>query len=168
VYDTTLADYTDFLWSQKLTGDPAQGLLPLPNGVSIPDNALLPLLDATGEACKQSEGLHGRPEDLNYPSIAVSCLQSGSATVKRRLKNVGPPGKYKVTVTKPDGIEVTVEPNELDFGVVREEEFSVKMDNAAAAANDDYVFGSIMWSDESEEHHVRSPVVVFKTTECSS
>ncbi|CAD6237223.1 unnamed protein product [Miscanthus lutarioriparius] len=147
VYDTTLVDYTNFLCSLKptqTTQDPIPSLpvdLPMMGSLSPPvTSLLLPLFNAAGEPCKCSQGPYGRPEDLNYPSIAVPCLSGSGATVKRRLKNVGgAPSKYKV--------KVTVAPSELDFVWVGEEkEFTVKLDmdvNAPAAAND-YVFGSIV------------------------
>ncbi|XP_066309532.1 subtilisin-like protease SBT5.3 [Miscanthus floridulus] len=180
VYDTTLVDYTNFLCSLKptqTTQDPIPSLpvdLPMMGSLSPPvTSLLLPLFNAAGEPCKCSQGPYGRPEDLNYPSIAVPCLSGSGATVKRRLKNVGgAPSKYKVTVTEPAGVKVTVAPTELDFvWVGEEEEFTVKLDmdvNALAAAND-YVFGSIVWSDADADayasdvnkaHRVRSPVVV--------
>ncbi|OEL29669.1 Subtilisin-like protease SBT5.3 [Dichanthelium oligosanthes] len=178
VYDTTLADYTNFLCSLKLTQDPLRKLpvnlpnLPvdLPVNISLPDNLLLPLFNAAGEPCMCSQGPYGRPEDLNYPSITVPCL-SGSTTVRRRLKNVGKASKYKVTVTKPPGVEVTVVPNELEFGIEEGKEFTVKLDVVDAAATSNYVFGSIVWSDADgldayspgvnrPAHRVRSPIVV--------
>ena len=178
VYDTTLVDYTNFLCSLKptqTTQDPIPSLpvdLPMMGSLSPPvTSLLLPLFNAAGEPCKCSQGPYGSPEDLNYPSIAVPCLSGSGATVKRRLKNVGgAPSKYKVTVTEPAGVKVTVVPSELVFIRVGEEkEFTVKLDidvNAPAAAND-YVFGSIVWSDAdayasdvNKAHRVRSPVVV--------
>lgn len=155
VYDTTPGDYTAFLCS--LAPTIRQPLL----------------LNSTGgkRPCRLSKSLLRLPEDLNYPSIAVPCLPGSAGnttTVKRRLKNVGPPGKYKVTVTEPAGVKVTVVPGELDFGVGEEKKFTVKLDVAddGNVAADHYVFGSIVWSDASEEHRVRSPVVVA-TAKCS-
>ncbi|CAL4954933.1 unnamed protein product [Urochloa decumbens] len=190
VYDTTLADYANFLCSLKPTRNPVQdvqGNLPVGLPISLPANLsdllLLPLFDAAGEPCacsRSSKGPYGRPEDLNYPSIAVPCLSGsgGSTTVRRRLKNVGDgPGKYRVTVTEPAGVKVTVVPGELDFRVGEEKEFAVTLDVAdAAAAAGEYVFGSIVWSDANgsddvdaygrpgangaHAHRVRSPIVV--------
>ncbi|CAO2197954.1 unnamed protein product [Urochloa humidicola] len=179
VYDTTAADYVNFLCSLKLTQNPVQavqGNLPVGLPISLPANLLLPLFDAAGEpcACSRSKGPYGRPEDLNYPSIAVPCLSgAGSTTVRRRLKNVGGgPSKYRVTVAEPAGVKVTVVPAELDFGVGEEKEFAVTLDVVDAAAAGDYVFGSIVWSDANRSddayggpgangaHRVRSPIVV--------
>ncbi|RCV26939.1 hypothetical protein SETIT_5G285700v2 [Setaria italica] len=184
VYDTTLADYTNFLCSLKLTQNPLQdlqgnlpvGLPNLPVNVSVPVDLLLPLFDAAGEpcVCSKSQGPYGRPEDLNYPSIAVPCLSgSGSTTVRRRVKNVGDARSvYRVTVTEPAGVKVTVVPGELEFfGTGEEKEFTVTLDVVDAAAASDYVFGSIVWSDANgfdaygrpdanRGHRVRSPIVV--------
>ncbi|TVU35413.1 hypothetical protein EJB05_17300, partial [Eragrostis curvula] len=104
------------------------------------------------------QGAALRPENLNYPSIAVPCL-AGSTTVKRRVKNVGAPScRYTVKVAEPKGVKVTVLPNELSFGSIGEEkEFTVKLDVYDSAAAADYVFGSIEWSDGT--HRVRSPIV---------
>ncbi|PAN28979.1 hypothetical protein PAHAL_5G191400 [Panicum hallii] len=174
VYDTTLADYTNFLCSLKLTQNPVQDLqgnLPvgLPVNYSVPVNLLLPLFNAAGEPCACSQGPYGRPEDMNYPSIAVTCL-SGSTTVRRRLRNVGAPGEYRVTVTEPAGVKVTVAPDVLGFGIGEEKEFTVKLDVVDAEAASNYAFGSIVWSDANrldaygsgvgKAHRVRSPIVV--------
>ncbi|TVT98937.1 hypothetical protein EJB05_55750 [Eragrostis curvula] len=118
----------------------------------------LPLFDVAGKPCTCSQGSALRPEDLNYPSIAVPCL-AGSTEVKRRVKNVGAPScRYTVKVAEPKGVKVTVLPNELSFGSIGEEkEFTVKLDVYDSAAAADYVFGSIEWSDGT--HRVRSPIV---------
>lgn len=187
VYDTTLADYTNFLCSLKLTQNPLQdlhgnlpnlpvGLPNLPVNASVPVDLLLPLFDAAGEpcVCSKSKAPYGRPEDLNYPSIAVPCLSvSGSTTVRRRVKNVGDARSvYRVTVTEPKGVKVTVVPGELEFfGTGEEKEFTVTLDVVDAAAASDYVFGSLVWSeakgldaygspDANRGHRVRSPIVV--------
>ena len=182
VYDTTLADYTNFLCSLKLTHNPVhdlQGSLPvgLPNlhvNLSVLGGLLLPLFNAAGERCACSRGPYGRPEDMNYPSIAVSCL-SGSATVRRRVRNVGAPGEYRVAVAEPAGFRVTVAPDVLGFGVGEEKEFTVKLEVVDAEAASNYAFGSLVWSDEngsdaygsgvSKAHRVRSPIVV--RTKCA-
>uniref|UniRef100_A0A0D9V4M9 Subtilisin-like protease fibronectin type-III domain-containing protein n=1 Tax=Leersia perrieri TaxID=77586 RepID=A0A0D9V4M9_9ORYZ len=152
VYDTTPTDYANFLCA----------LRPTQNPLTFP--LQLPLFGDDGKpwACSQNGR---RPEDLNYPSIAVPCL-SGSTTVRRRVKNVGAaPCVYTVSVTEQlAGVKVTVEPSELRFEKVLEgKEFTVRLEvqDATAAAN--YVFGSIEWSDENQKHRVRSPIAA-KTT----
>jgi hypothetical protein len=165
VYDTTPVDYVNFLCSLKLTQDPLPNL-PVP--VDVPVNLsfssiTLPLLDAAGDPFTCSRGFAFRPEDLNYPSTAVPCL-SGSATVKRRVKNVGAKADvYTVKIVQPTGVKVGVLPNKLSFGNVGEEEFTVKLEVYDAAAAAEYVFGSIEWSDGT--HRVLSPVVT--RTKCT-
>ncbi|KAL6615862.1 hypothetical protein ACP70R_038132 [Stipagrostis hirtigluma subsp. patula] len=167
VYDTTPADYVNFLCSMKPTQSKLPGVsLPLPVDlppvVNQPPPILpsLPVFDAAGEPCTCSQGAAFRPEDLNYPSIAVPCL-SGSTSVKRRVKNVGAAGgTYTVSVTEPAGVRVTVDPSVLYFGVVGEEkEFTVKLDVYDAGAAAEYVFGSIEWSESYGKRRVRSPIV---------
>ncbi|RLM54338.1 hypothetical protein C2845_PM10G03440 [Panicum miliaceum] len=173
VYDTTLADYNNFLCSLKLTQNPVQDLqgnLPvgLPINYSVPVNLLLRLFNAAGKPCAYSQVPNGRPEDMNYPSIAVTCL-SGSTTVRRRLRNVGAPGESRVTVIEPVGVKVTVAPDMLGFGIDEEKEFTVKLDVVDADAASNYAFGSIVWLDANgldaygsgvgKAHRVWSPIV---------
>lgn len=160
VYDATPADYVNFLCSLKLTQDPLPSLpVPVSVPVNLPVQSItLPLIGAAGDplTCSRSPVL--RPEDLNYPSIAVPCL-AGTATVKRRVKNVGAKDSvYTVEIVEPIGVHVTVLPDKLSFSSVEEEmEFAVKLEVRDAAAAVDYVFGSIEWSDGTRR--VRSPIV---------
>ncbi|PIA27387.1 hypothetical protein AQUCO_07800019v1 [Aquilegia coerulea] len=96
--------------------------------------------------------------DFNYPSITVYNL-TGSATLRRTLKNVGAPGTYHVSVHEPNGISVSVEPKILDFKKIGEEKtFKVTVKANGPHAARDYVFGKLSWFDG--KHHVRSPIVV--------
>ncbi|MQM14505.1 hypothetical protein Taro_047436 [Colocasia esculenta] len=96
--------------------------------------------------------------DLNYPSITVPSL-SGRTAVRRKVKNVGAPGTYKVRVDPPSGISVTVKPTTLHFKKVGEEKkFTVTIEAKSRRAARDYAFGRLIWSDGV--HHVRSPLVV--------
>ncbi|KAL6840507.1 hypothetical protein ACP4OV_030317 [Aristida adscensionis] len=173
VYDTTPADYANFVCALRPVQDPVPGDGELPLPISLPLQTLLPLVSAAGEPVACGRGSSSfRPEDMNYPSIAVPCLSGGSTTVKRRLRNVdAAPGRYAVAVAEPAGVRVTVEPKELYFGVGEEKEFAVRLDVVDAAAAADYVFGSIEWSDgntgsnsysysSKQKHRVRSPIVV--------
>ncbi|KAK9156404.1 hypothetical protein Sjap_003884 [Stephania japonica] len=96
--------------------------------------------------------------DFNYPSFTVPNL-NGTVTLTRRVKNVGSPNvTYNAVVRSPPQISVTVEPKILKFEkTLEEKEFKVtlKAERAGAA---DYVFGSLLWTDE--KHYVRSPIVV--------
>ncbi|XP_030467503.2 subtilisin-like protease SBT5.4 [Syzygium oleosum] len=96
--------------------------------------------------------------DFNYPSITVPYLR-GSATVTRRVKNVGSPGTYVARVIEPPGILVSVEPRTLTFDQVGEEKsFKVTLKAKYARHAMEYVFGGLRWSDG--RHYVRSPIVV--------
>lgn len=97
-------------------------------------------------------------ENLNYPSIAVPNL-SGKVEITRRVKNVGTIGTYTVRVQEPRGISVTVKPTKLEFsGLGVEKEYKVVLEAQKSASTEDYVFGSLVWSDG--KHHVRSPIAV--------
>ncbi|KAG8094768.1 hypothetical protein GUJ93_ZPchr0012g20915 [Zizania palustris] len=144
VYDMSTADYLDFLcW--------------------IGYNATT--MELFNEAPYQCPDDPVDVFDLNYPSITVYDVAE-PATVRRRVKNVGPPGTYTAAVVRePRGVQVTVIPTTLAFGSVGEErEFKVTfaIRDAAAAAAAEYAFGAIVWSDGN--HQVRSPLVV-KTTQ---
>lgn len=96
--------------------------------------------------------------DFNYPSITVPYLR-GSATVARRVKNVGSPGTYVARVIEPPGISVSVKPRTLTFDQVGEEKsFKVTLKVKYARHAMEYVFGGLRWSDG--RHYVRSPIVV--------
>lgn len=97
--------------------------------------------------------------DFNYPAIVVPKL-TDPLTVTRKVKNVGPPGTYKVSVTEPAGVSVVVEPASLTFGHVSEEKtFTVKITRKDAAAKG-VVFGGFSWTDGV--HSVCCPVSVME------
>ncbi|EEF37795.1 subtilisin-like protease SBT5.3 [Ricinus communis] len=97
--------------------------------------------------------------NFNYPSITVPKFK-GSITVTRRVKNVGSPSStYKVSIRKPTGISVSVEPEILNFREIGEEKtFKVTLKGKKFKARKEYVFGELTWSDSI--HRVRSPIVV--------
>ena len=136
VYDLTVNDYLLFLCASGYNSS---------------------MLAAFGEesfSCPQNPP---RTIDLNYPSITVPQLSSRT-TIKRKLKNVGPPGNYTARVVPPAGVQVTVIPRSLEFqGIDEEKAFTVtfEVQNATQAA---YVYGSLTWSDLF--HNVTSPLVV--------
>ncbi|XP_078154145.1 subtilisin-like protease SBT5.4 [Carex rostrata] len=98
-------------------------------------------------------------KDFNYPSFTIYNL-TGSVTVTRTVKNVGPSGTYTATVEKPSGIQVTVEPDSLMFYADEEKKFKVTLE--VVVPGSDYVFGSITWSDGTR--YVRSPVAVLTSS----
>ncbi|KAF3321463.1 subtilisin-like protease SBT5.3 [Carex littledalei] len=98
-------------------------------------------------------------KDFNYPSFTIYKL-TGSVTVTRTVKNVGPAGKYTATVEEPSGIRVKVEPDSLKFDTGEEKKFKVTFH--VDTPSSDYVFGSITWSDGTR--YVRSPVAVLTSS----
>ncbi|XP_042520487.1 subtilisin-like protease SBT5.4 [Macadamia integrifolia] len=139
VYDLTTIDYKNFLcaigYNQILISLFSESKLPY----TCPNPAISLL-------------------DFNYPSITVPNL-SGSATVTRKLKNVGSPGTYKAQIRPPLGISITVEPTILTFNSVGQEKtFKLTMKTKQPGFAKDYVFGELKWSDGI--HKVKSPIVV--------
>ncbi|OAY66986.1 Subtilisin-like protease SBT5.4 [Ananas comosus] len=139
IYDLTTSNYLNFLCALGYKADQLA-------------------LFTTGTAPYKCPAKPIRLEDFNYPSITVPNL-SGSITVSRTVKNVGPPGTYTVRVRQPKGIQVAVRPKSLKFDSVGEEkkfQVTLKVENRATAS--DYVFGVLVWSDG--KRYVRSPLVV--------
>ncbi|CAL5073736.1 unnamed protein product [Urochloa decumbens] len=107
-----------------------------------------------------------RPEDLNYPSVAVPHLSpTGAArTVTRRVRNVGAGAAavYEARVRAPRGVAVEVRPARLEFAAAGEEkEFAVTFRaREGLFLPGEYVFGRLVWSDGAGGHRVRSPLVV--------
>uniref|UniRef100_A0A453NM18 Subtilisin-like protease n=1 Tax=Aegilops tauschii subsp. strangulata TaxID=200361 RepID=A0A453NM18_AEGTS len=98
-------------------------------------------------------------EDLNYPSITVVNLTASGAMVKRTVKNVGSPCKYKAMVRQPAGVHVTVSPDVMEFGKKGEEKtFEVKFETKNAKLAKNYAFGALIWSNGVQ--FVKSPIVV--------
>lgn len=98
-------------------------------------------------------------QDLNYPSITVVNLTATATTVKRTVKNVGRPGKYKSFVSEPAGVSVTVSPEVLEFGRKGEEKsFEVRFQVKNATLAKDYAFGALVWTNGKQ--FVKSPLVV--------
>ncbi|KAF3321447.1 Subtilisin-like protease SBT5.4 [Carex littledalei] len=133
IYDLNATDYLNFLCS---LGYNSTQLSSFQSGYQCPSNRL---------AIK----------DLNYPSFSIYNL-TGSVTVTRKVKNVGPAGTYNVTVEEPRGIRVKVEPGSLTFSVGEEKKFNVTFNVDTPSTT--YIFGSITWSDGTR--YVRSPVSV--------
>ncbi|CAA0815453.1 Subtilisin-like protease SBT5.4 [Striga hermonthica] len=134
VYDLTVNDYLDFLcgsgYNQTLLAHFTTSHYDCPTNYSV--------------------------LDFNNPSIMVPQVNS-SATVTRRVKNVGPPGKYTSRVRQPPGFMVSVEPKVLEFKEVGEEKaFKVTL-KAKRGVKSDYYYGELLWSDG--RHYVRSPIV---------
>ncbi|KAL2628652.1 hypothetical protein R1flu_013338 [Riccia fluitans] len=135
VYDIGSEDYTKFLCSIGYT------------------TTQLQLVTGDTSECPK---LAPKVQDLNYPSIFVSGNRTMAQTVMRTLTNVGPEiSTYKASVVNPRGVRMIVSPSTLSFNsTTKKRTFSVYI--KTARLNDDYVFGSLTWSDGA--HSVRIPV----------
>jgi hypothetical protein len=121
--------------------------------------------DGDGHAAHACPARAPRPEDLNYPSVAVPHLSpTGAAhTVTRRVRNVGPgAAAYDARVHAPRGVAVDVRPRRLEFATAGEEkQFTVTFRaREGFFLRGEYVFGRLVWSDGPGRHIVRSPLVV--------
>ncbi|TVU24141.1 hypothetical protein EJB05_26542, partial [Eragrostis curvula] len=102
--------------------------------------------------------------DLNYPAFTVVVDPDGEKVTQRRvLTNTGSNSEatYKVSVTRPVGMRVTVNPPELHFTkdlswIKYEVTFEEIAEEDVPSA---YTFGSITWSDG--RHNVTSPISVI-------
>lgn len=146
VYDLTTNEYLDFLCAIGY------------------NQTMMEAFSSNYQCPKPAIKLH----DFNYPSISIPKVLSGSVSVTRRVKNVGPPGTYAARVIQPAGVSVSVEPNALKFESIGEEKsFRVTLKPKGSrkalqakksGAPKRYVFGGVNWSDG--KHYVRTPIVV--------
>lgn len=135
VYDATVNDYLDFLCGLNYSAEVIKGFA----GRDYKCPANYSILD------------------FNNPSISIPSV-IGTVTVKRKLKNVGKPGRYDAKVRSPAGCSVSVEPSTLSFGKIgQEKEFRVTIKVVHLSAK--FVDGHLTWSDG--QHYVRSPIAVF-------
>ncbi|RRT82002.1 hypothetical protein B296_00007048 [Ensete ventricosum] len=138
VYDLTTTDYLNFLCSMGYNS-----------------TQLAHFTDPPYACPKQKIEEH----NLNYPMIAIR-YPTTTATATRTVKNVGPPGTYKVQVTQPVGITVSVTPSTLEFKSVGEEKpYTVEVTPNKPNQNPINVLGYITWSDGTR--NVRSNIIVL-------
>ncbi|KAJ4981421.1 hypothetical protein NE237_032258 [Protea cynaroides] len=139
VYDLTTNDYYNFLCAVGYN----ETLISLFSDSSVPYK------------CPKTANLM----NFNYPSFSVPSL-SGTATLWRTLKNVGPPAIYTAFVHAPLGTSVSVKPGKLKFDFLgQEKSFKLTIKSNGAGAAEDYVFGHLTWTDDV--HYVRSPIAVM-------
>ncbi|KAJ1290126.1 hypothetical protein BS78_02G218800 [Paspalum vaginatum] len=148
VYDADATDYLGFLCA-----------------LGYNSSAIATFTAGDGRAPHACPARAPRPEDLNYPSVAVPHLSpTGAArTVTRRVRNVGAgPAAYDARVQAPRGVAVDVRPRRLEFDAAGEEkQFTVTFRaRAGLFLPGEYVFGRLVWSDGDGGHRVRSPLVV--------
>ncbi|KAK1563008.1 hypothetical protein Q3G72_020723 [Acer saccharum] len=102
------------------------------------------------------------PYQLNYPSIAILSLDR-PVSVRRTVTFVASrngPKFYRASIEPPEGVDVTVEPQVLDFSHGEENlSYTVHFTPLRVAPGYAYTFGSITWSD-GNQHRVRSPIAV--------
>ncbi|KAJ8499453.1 hypothetical protein OPV22_010005 [Ensete ventricosum] len=136
VYDAQPPDYRAFLCSVGY------------------DDKSLQLITGDDSVCR---GPRPTASSLNYPSVTVPDLK-GSSHITRTVTNVGKPGAvYRVQVSPPTGINVTVVPNVLTFTSYGQKlNFTVTL--RATYPSKDYVFGYISW--RTHEIRVTSPLAV--------
>ena len=124
-------------------------------------NSIVTLSPSTILSCLKGSYLYN--ENLNYPSITVSNLQS-TVTIKRIVCNVGwkKAAIYFARIVKPNGMEVVVWPRVLIFSCFREEVSHYATFKPLKKSQGRYDFGELVWSDGF--HSVRSPLVVLVGT----
>jgi hypothetical protein len=137
VYDLSVRDYNEFLCGLNYSSTQIKAI----TGKTFPCPA--------------------RPSkiyNLNYPSITVSELK-GSVIVRRIVTNVAEgPATYKAKVQSPDGVLVSVEPEELQFSNIGEKKSFIVALKATQSSGGQYVFGSLTW--KHDRNSVVSPIVV--------
>ncbi|KAL6594952.1 hypothetical protein ACP70R_048055 [Stipagrostis hirtigluma subsp. patula] len=145
VYDASELDYIEFLCTQ---------------GYNATQVAAVTATNATCSSLTSSVA------DLNYPSIAIPVTNYGvhfSKTITRTATNVGPVNSvYHVKISSAPGIDVSVEPDELQFTAARRKiNFTVSVYGTLSAGVTGRLgaSASIIWSDG--KHDVRSPIYVF-------
>jgi hypothetical protein len=161
VLDTTPEDYANFLCSLMHTKTLNPIFVPLPTRLGF--SLISILLGANNNSPFTCSKDNFRPEDLNYPSISVTCISG--ADVTRRVKNVGAESStYTVTVVQPAaGVNITVEPDTVDFAMDERLQEELKLQ---IPSRTDQLLDSVDVSIELSDgkHLVRINVVV--TTEC--
>ncbi|XP_066319724.1 subtilisin-like protease SBT1.4 [Miscanthus floridulus] len=147
VYDAGADDYLTFLCALGYT---TEQMAIFTSGSSETD-------------CSKRKGSVG---DLNYPTFSV-VFNSDKKPVRQRrvVREVGSwfLAWYRVRVTSPAGVKVTVTPDTLLFGPwQRAQKYEVTFTPVEGMnVTEKYTFGSIEWSDG--EHKVTSPIAVTWT-----
>ncbi|XP_020270038.1 subtilisin-like protease SBT1.4 [Asparagus officinalis] len=145
VYDLQTVDYIAFLCSVGYS--PQQIAIVARDGTTVNCSAINKKLASAG--------------GLNYPSFSVVFSSDNDiVTYNREVKNVGSgPATYEVEVSSPEGVNVTVRPSKLVFDSPGQSlSYEIAFVSISRSKADDFVFGSISWSDGV--HEVRSPVAV--------
>lgn len=143
IYNMTVEDYVSFMCASGFSSDSIK------------------VITRRRVICSESQKLH--PWDINYPIISVSLDPSTKSktrlTVTRTVTHVGNSGsKYSVTVRRPKGIAVSVDPKSIEFKKKGEKQ-SYKVEISVEEGGEDgAVIGSLSWTDG--KHRVTSLIVV--------
>lgn len=147
VYDMGVQDYVDFLCALSYTA-----------------NQIL-MIAKSNVTCSRKAIANRNPGNINYPSFAVvfgvNENDKSSGTVvryTRTVTNVGASGsKYRVAVSAPATVTVSVKPRTLVFGAVNQKlSYTVTFVSKTLTVSRSPSFGSVIWT--NGVHKVRSPV----------
>ncbi|CAL4967848.1 unnamed protein product [Urochloa decumbens] len=144
VYDISPEEYFPYLCGLGYTDDQV-------NRIIFPAPAV---------TCAEMESTEAR--DLNTPSVMVAlAADTPAVTVRRAVTNVGAARSvYRVEVSAPEGVSVTVTPGELRFDEVSQKaSFTVTVERVPGGALTSEDLGAqVAWV--SEEHVVRIPISI--------
>lgn len=127
------------------------------NNVQIFDDASCEFLESIGVP---SDG-----SDLNLPSIGIGDL-AGSQTITRTVTavyNNNGSKNFTVSVDAPPGVDVSVSPSSFSLRKGDSISYEVTFTLTESAAINEWAFGSLTWTDDDENYHVRSPIAVYPT-----
>lgn len=145
VYETTELDYLNFLCYYGYNVSIIKSM-----ATSVPDDFTCP-----------KESTVDLISTINYPSIAISSFKGKEGrNVSRTVTNVAGDNEtiYAVTVEAPQGLNVKVFPDKLQFTKSGQKlSYQVTFSSALSSLKED-VFGSITWSNGN--YKVRSPFAV--------
>ncbi|XVF63650.1 hypothetical protein PTKIN_Ptkin09bG0103700 [Pterospermum kingtungense] len=143
VYETTAIDYLNFLCYHGYNVSTIKTIANNTDGFTCPEESSTDLIS-----------------NINYPSIAISNFNGKTGRkVNRTLTNVGGDAKtdYTVSIDAPEGLDVQVAPDKLQF-TNNGDKSSYQVSFSAANPLKTDVFGSITWS--NGKYKVRSPFAV--------
>ncbi|KAJ0965580.1 hypothetical protein J5N97_026718 [Dioscorea zingiberensis] len=135
IFDAAYGDYISFL-------------------CSVPGVDPQEVHNITNSACNAT---HGRPADLNSPSITISHLK-GTQTIKRTVTNVADTETYVITTRMPPEIALEASPPSMTVLAGASREMSVSL--TVRSVTGGYSFGEILMKG-SRGHKVRIPVIAM-------
>ncbi|XAR61627.1 Tripeptidyl-peptidase II [Bertholletia excelsa] len=146
VYETSTVDYLIFLCNLGYNISTIKTISSnIPAGFSCPQDTSEDLIS-----------------NMNYPSISIGNFDGKeSRNVTRTVTNVGDEDEttYTATMDVPDGLEVKVVPEKLQFTKSSKKlSYQVIFSPAASSSSAFYMFGSITWT--NGKYEVRTPFVV--------